>query len=216
MNSIIEQLKEVLNMPNSQNFRIKADLEYGELKVAISNIRKNKEPIEYFKYSTVTYHPPYNCNKIKCTRCGSWGHSKEVCNDKLYYWNRLYLCKCDGKRCKRQRTEVQSKGGNHCCTCQKPVVFYEAYSNYNIGKLKCNECYENSINNKRPPTPDTDERNKKPKFNLPEPEDPMQKMELNLPKSQDKGKRKQEYPRVIPSLFTTGGTTLDQLSTPSK
>lgn len=113
-------------MPNLQNFRIKTDLgqrckrcpgrcqqnhysldrEYRELKVAISNIQKHKEPIECFKHSTVIYHPPHNCNKIKCTRCGSWGYSKEVCNDKLYYWNRLYLYKCDGKKCKRQRTEA--------------------------------------------------------------------------------------------------------------
>ena len=105
MNSTVEQLKEVLNMPNPQNFRIKTDLgqrckrcpgrcqqnhytldrEYSELKVVVSNMRKHKEPMECFKHSTVTYHPPHNCNKSKCERCGSWGHSKEVCNDKLYY-----------------------------------------------------------------------------------------------------------------------------------
>ncbi|PKY57756.1 hypothetical protein RhiirA4_479074 [Rhizophagus irregularis] len=202
-------------MPNPQNFRIKTDLgqrckrcpgrcqqnhysldrKYGELKVVISNIQKHKEPIECFKHSTVTYHPPHNCNKIKCTRCGFWGHSKEVCNDKLYYWNRLYLCKCDGKKCKRQRTEAQYKGSNHCCTCQKPVVFYEVYSNYNIGKLRCDKCYENSINNKRPPISDTDEGNKKPKFEIPEPEDPMVEMDLDPPKL-NKGKGKQKYTEI--------------------
>ncbi|POG57729.1 hypothetical protein GLOIN_2v1489129 [Rhizophagus irregularis DAOM 181602=DAOM 197198] len=216
MNSTVEQLKEVLNMPNPQNFRIKTDLgqrckrctgrcqnnhysldrEYGELKVVISNMLKHKEPMECFKHSTVTYHPPHNCNKAKCERCGSWGHSKEVCNDKLYYWNRFFLCKCDGRRCKRRRSETQFKGGNHCCTCQKPVIFYEAYSNYKIGKLRCNECHENSVNNKRPPTPDTDEGNKKPKFNIPEPEDPMQDMELNPPRIQNKGKEKQKYTEI--------------------
>ncbi|CAB4400569.1 unnamed protein product [Rhizophagus irregularis] len=143
MNSTVEQLKEVLNMPNPQNFRIKSDLgqrckrctgkcqnnhysldrEYGELKVVISNMRKHKEPMECFKHSTVTYHPPHNCNKAKCERCGSWGHRK----------------------------------------------------------LRCDECHENSVNNKRPPTPDTDEGNKKPKFNIPEPEDPMQDMEKESP-----------------------------------
>ncbi|CAB4393769.1 unnamed protein product [Rhizophagus irregularis] len=162
-------------MPNLQNFRIKTDLgqrckrcpgrcqqnhysldrEYRELKVAISNIQKHKEPIECFKHSTVTYHPPHNCNKIKCTRCGSWGYSKEVCNDKLYYWN----------------------------------------SNYNIGKLRCDKCYENSINNKRPPIPDTDEGNKKPKFEIPEPEDPMVEMDLDPPKP-NKGKGKQKYTEI--------------------
>ncbi|GBC24751.2 hypothetical protein GLOIN_2v1780098 [Rhizophagus irregularis DAOM 181602=DAOM 197198] len=216
MNSTVEQLKEVLNMPNPQNFRIKTDLgqrckrcagrcqnnhysldrEYGELKVVISNMQKHKEPMECFKHSTVTYHPSHNCNKAKCERCGSWGHSKEVCNDKLYYWNRLYLCKCDGRRCKRRRSETQFKGGNHCCTCQKPVVFYEAYSNYKIGKLRCNECHENSVNNKRPPTPDTDKCNKKPKFNISEPKDPMQDMELDPPKPQNKGKGKQKYTEI--------------------
>ncbi|CAB4375187.1 unnamed protein product [Rhizophagus irregularis] len=216
MNSTVEQLKEVLNMPNPQNFRIKTDLgqrckrctgkcrnnhysldrEYGELKVVISNMRKHKEPMECFKHSTVTYHPPHNCNKAKCERCGSWGHSKEVCNDKLYYWNRLNLCKCDGRRCKRRRSETQFRGGNHCCTCQKPVIFYEAYSNYKIGKLRCDECHENSVNNKRPPTPDTEEGNKKPKFNIPEPEDPMQDMELDPPKPQNKGKGKQKYTEI--------------------
>ncbi|CAB4433187.1 unnamed protein product [Rhizophagus irregularis] len=83
MNSTVEQLKEVLNMPNPQNFKIKTNLgqrckrcpgrcqqnhytldrEYGELKVVISNMRKYKEPMECFKHSTVTYHPPHNCNK---------------------------------------------------------------------------------------------------------------------------------------------------------
>ncbi|CAG8696496.1 22314_t:CDS:2 [Rhizophagus irregularis] len=161
-------------MPNLQNFRIKTDLgqrckrcpgrcqqnhysldrEYRELKVAISNIQKHKEPIECFKHSTVIYHPPHNCNKIKCTRCGSWGYSKE-----------------------------------------KPVVFYETYSNYNIGKLRCDKCYENSINNKRPPIPDTDEGNKKPKFEIPEPEDPMVEMDLDPPKP-NKGKGKQKYTEI--------------------
>ncbi|CAG8507218.1 10030_t:CDS:2 [Rhizophagus irregularis] len=47
----------------------------------------------------------------------------------------------------------------------------------------------------RPSTPDTDESNKKPKFNIPEPEDPMEEMELDLPKP-NKGKRKQEYPKI--------------------
>ncbi|CAB4436769.1 unnamed protein product [Rhizophagus irregularis] len=216
MNSTVEQLKEVLNMPNHQNFKIKTNLgqrckrcpgrcqqnhytldrEYGELKVVISNMRKHKEPMECFKHSTVTYHPPHNCNKSKCERCGSWEHSKEVCNDKLYYWNRLYLCKCDGRKCKRQRSETQFQGGNHCCTCQKPVIFHKAYSNYGIGKLRCDKCHENSINNKRPPTPETDEGNKKPKYNIPEPEDPMQDMELDPPKPQTKGKGKQKYSEI--------------------
>ncbi|PKY42646.1 hypothetical protein RhiirA4_506583 [Rhizophagus irregularis] len=68
-------------------------------------------------------------------------------------------------------------------------------TNYNIGKLRCDECYKNSINNKRSPTPDTDEGNKKPKYNIPEPEDPMEEMELDLLKP-NKGKEKQKYSKV--------------------
>ncbi|CAB4438156.1 unnamed protein product [Rhizophagus irregularis] len=49
--------------------------------------------------------------------------------------------------------------------------------------------------NKRPHTPDTDEGNKKPKFNIPEAEDPMEEMELN-PQKLNKGKKKIEYPKV--------------------
>jgi hypothetical protein len=216
MNATIEQLKEILNQPNPQNFRIRTDFnqrckrclrrchqnhyslerEYGELQVAISNLRKYKDPVECFNHSEVTYHPQYNCNKSKCTKCGLRGHSKEVCSDKLYYWNKLYLCKCDGKKCKKQRSETQAKGGNHCCTCQKPVVFYDAYSNYNIGKLRCDECYERSNDNKRSSTPDTNEGNKKPKFNIPDPEDPLERMELNPQSSDNKGKERQKYPEM--------------------
>ncbi|PKY33798.1 hypothetical protein RhiirB3_453008, partial [Rhizophagus irregularis] len=107
MNSTVEQLKEVLNMPNPQNFRIKTDL---------------------------------------------------------------------GQRCKRCTGRCQN---NH----------------YSLDR-ECDECHENSVNNKRPPTPDTDKCNKKPKFNISEPKDPMQDMELDPPKPQNKGKGKQKYTEI--------------------
>ncbi|PKC12963.1 hypothetical protein RhiirA5_411179 [Rhizophagus irregularis] len=61
--------------------------------------------------------------------------------------------------------------------------------NYNIRKLRCNECYKRNNSNKRQHSPDTDEGNKKPKFNIPEAEDPMEEMELN-PQKLNKGKKK--------------------------
>ncbi|PKC01709.1 hypothetical protein RhiirA5_381515 [Rhizophagus irregularis] len=57
------------------------------------------------------------------------------------------------EKCKKQRSEAQEKGGNHCYTCQKPVIFYDAYANYNIGKMRCDKCHKGNNNNKRPPTP---------------------------------------------------------------
>ncbi|EXX67052.1 hypothetical protein RirG_117900 [Rhizophagus irregularis DAOM 197198w] len=187
MNSTVEQLKEVLNMPNPQNFRIKTDLgqrckrctgrcqnnhysldrEYGELKVVISNMLKHKEPMECFKHSTVTYHPPHNCNKAKCERCGSWGHSCAYANV----------------------MEGDVKDEDQKPNLKEAIIVAPA-------RNLCNECHENSVNNKRPPTPDTDEGNKKPKFNIPEPEDPMQDMELNPPRIQNKGKEKQKYTEI--------------------
>jgi hypothetical protein len=61
--------------------------------------------------------------------------------------------------------------------------------------LRCDKCYKRNNSNKRPHTPDTDEGNKKPKFNISEAEDPMEEMELN-PQKLNKGKKKQEYPKV--------------------
>lgn len=99
----------------------------------------------------------------------------------------MELYKCDGKIVKDK--DQKPKQGNHYCTCQKPVIFYDAYSNYNIRKLRCNECYKRNNSNKRQHSPDTDEGNKKPKFNIPEAEDPMEEMELN-PQKLNKGKKK--------------------------
>ncbi|PKC03598.1 hypothetical protein RhiirA5_423519 [Rhizophagus irregularis] len=134
MNSTVEQLKEVLNMPNPQNFRIKTDLgqrckrctgkcrnnyysldrEYGELKVVISNMRKHKEPMECFKHSTVTYHPPHNCNKAKC-----------ICD------------KCDEKRERLERTGSTSCIKT-CTVCQLQTDDFESRSS---GAIVCGkEC----------------------------------------------------------------------------
>ncbi|RIA96304.1 hypothetical protein C1645_815629 [Glomus cerebriforme] len=56
-------------------------------------------------------------------------------------------------------------------------------------KLKCKECY----NGKRPLTPESEKEEKKVRFNLPEPEDPMENMDLDLiPQSHSQGK----FPKV--------------------
>ena len=209
MNATAFQLKEVLSRPNPQNFWIRTNSnqrcrrcpgrchedhyslehEYSELRVAVSNIGKYKTPTECFKHQRVTYHPRFNCEYNSCIRCGNKGHTKEVCNNKLYYWNRLYLCGCNGKICKQERTKTQSKGGNHCCNCLKPIHFKDAITNYQFGKIRCNECHEKKT--RRPPTPDSDVENKRSKTDdLPEPEDPLQSMEID-PKPSNKGKGKE-------------------------
>ncbi|GET58662.1 hypothetical protein GLOIN_2v1770337 [Rhizophagus irregularis DAOM 181602=DAOM 197198] len=68
-------------------------------------------------------------------------------------------------------------------------IGFKKFCNYNIRKLRCNECYKRNNSNKRQHSPDTDEGNKKPKFNIPEAEDPMEEMELN-PQKLNKGKKK--------------------------
>ena len=196
MNSKINQLKEVLSKYNPQNFRIRTEvngrcrrcverchgdhysleIEYRELRGVLNNIRK---------YGGIDRN-----DRLNCSKCGEKGHSKERCHNKLYYWNRLYLCGCDGRKCKKLRSEAQSKGGNHCCTCQNPIAFSDAYTNYGIGKLKCEGCYE-KISNKRPVSPESEEENKRCKTETPEPEDPLEKLELN-PKTPIQNKEESE------------------------
>uniref|UniRef100_U9UN42 Uncharacterized protein n=1 Tax=Rhizophagus irregularis (strain DAOM 181602 / DAOM 197198 / MUCL 43194) TaxID=747089 RepID=U9UN42_RHIID len=189
MNSTVEQLKEVLNMPNPQNFRIKTDLgqrckrctgrcqnnhysldrEYGELKVVISNMLKHKEPMECFKHSTLN---------VKDVDLGDIVRRYAMISYTI------------GIGCAYANVmEGDVKDEDQKPNLKEAIIVAPA-------RNLCNECHENSVNNKRPPTPDTDEGNKKPKFNIPEPEDPMQDMELNPPRIQNKGKEKQKYTEI--------------------
>src|SRR5579862_9590489 len=100
MNSTLEQLIETFEHVNPQQFKIRTninqrcrrcignckqnhyslDSEYNELRTVINNMRRSM--------LNNTNRPPVNLNEINCERCGLKGHNREVCNNKLYYWNR--------------------------------------------------------------------------------------------------------------------------------
>ncbi|GBC09216.1 hypothetical protein RclHR1_00870007 [Rhizophagus clarus] len=78
---------------------------------------------------------------------------------------------------------MNNGGGNHCCTCLKPIKYKDAYNNQSLRKLKCKSCFEN----KRPLTPGSEDDRKRTRIETPE--DPLESMVLD-PKPQNKGKNK--------------------------
>src|SRR4051794_37390700 len=114
MDLSLTQLREIFNTPNKQYFKINTYKEgkctkckkdckelhytledqYVELGTVIKNIQKYNNSIRCHNHENDTYHNKFNCQKSKCQKCGKVGHEKQVCNNVLYFWNRLYLCGC--------------------------------------------------------------------------------------------------------------------------
>ncbi|PKY59685.1 hypothetical protein RhiirA4_482646 [Rhizophagus irregularis] len=163
------------------------DNELEELERAILSIRRNNNnPIRCYDHQEEVYHNKYQCPNEKCKKCGSMGHEGTICSDGLYYYNKLFLCGCNGKEIRRIRTQLKPKVSNHCCGCCNPIALKNAHLNYNLGKMLCNQCFHKIIvkneNEKRPLNPGS-ERENNPKRSrnstpLPEPEDPLENLDI--------------------------------------
>ena len=165
------------------------EIEYQEIRQVIKNLKTYRIPQRCYNHEQETYHIPFRCPKNECEKCGKSGHARQMCDNELYFWNRLSHCGCDLRTIKRNKSRLQNGGGNHCCFCLTPIKFKEAYSHYGYMKLKCKDCY----NGKRPLTPELVKEEKKVRFNLPEPEDPMENMDLD-PIPQSHSPKKGEFP----------------------
>src|SRR5438270_13520959 len=139
------------------------------------NLNNYQRPQLCLNHDQEVYHIPFRCPKSSCEKCGRQGHSRQMRDNELYYWNRLHHCGCNLRTVKRNKSRMQNGGGNQCCTCLTPIKFRSAYSHFGLRELKCEDCFRG----KRPLTPDSEEERKKGRFDIPEPEDPMKEMELD-------------------------------------
>jgi hypothetical protein len=136
-------------------------------------------------------HLNYFCNHTNCEICGIRGHQKQICDTPIYYINLLYLCNCDGRKCKNIRSRLNkeknpaARNSTHCCKCNYPTRLEEMMMYDN--RMICQQCDNNTQNTqKRVMTPPLSPRpNKSSKTieetieELPPPEDPIEKMELD-------------------------------------
>ena len=90
-------------------------------------------------------HRLYFCNMHNCTICGIRGHEKQICDTPIYYINLMYLCGCNGRRCKQIRSELNKNGNliarnsTHCCYCKNPTPL-ESMMMMTDRRLKCEHC----------------------------------------------------------------------------
>jgi hypothetical protein len=159
------------------------EIEYHEIRQVMRNLNSYREPQICYNHEQETYHIPFRCPKNRCDKCGKQGHARQMCDNELYFWNRLHHCGCNLKTVKRNKSRMQNGGGNHCCTCLTPIKFKDAYTHFGLMKLKCEDCFKG----KRPLTPESEEDRKRTRFEIPEPEDPIKDMELD-PITPNKGK----------------------------
>ena len=162
------------------------EIEYQEIRQVMKNLSAYRKPQQCLSHEQETYHVPFRCPQDRCEKCGEKGHARQMCDNELYFWNRLSHCGCNLKVIKKNKSRLQNGGGNHCCFCLTPLKFREAYKHYGLMKLKCDNCFDG----KRPLTPDSEEDKKKVRFNIPEPEDPIESMELDPEPQINKRKEK--------------------------
>ena len=136
-------------------------------------------------------HLPYFCNYSNCDICGIRGHQRQICDTPIYYVNLLYLCGCDGRRCKNIRSRLNKKRNSiarhstHCCECNNPTSLENMMKFGN--RMICEYCENRNKNKqtKRPMTPPSSPRPDKQVKSiiekideLPPPEDPMEDVDL--------------------------------------
>src|SRR3954453_9017621 len=117
------------------------EIEYHEIRQIMRNLNNYQRSQLCLNHDQKVYHIPFRCPKSSCEKCGRQGHSRQMCDNELYYWNRLHHCGCDLRTVKRNKSRMQNGGGNHCCTCLTPIKFRSAYSHFGLRELKCENCF---------------------------------------------------------------------------
>jgi hypothetical protein len=79
------------------------------------------------------------CPKSNCEICGRRGHSKQICYDPAYYYNRTFLCGCNPAEVKKLRSAEKGKYGEHCCICKKSTPLYDMV-NIENNRVRCGLC----------------------------------------------------------------------------
>ena len=93
-------------------------------------------------------HLLHFCNEKICENCGRKGHQRQICDTPTYYVNMTYLCECDGRNVKRNRTwlnerkDPKARIGTHCCYCNLPEYLYRMKK---FGdRMQCEKCENQS------------------------------------------------------------------------
>src|SRR5438034_9692337 len=163
------QLVDILNLRNTQNYKGSLSREYEELERKIY-LQRSRLP-NRFCHDCNRRHELHYCENIRCERCGIRGHQRQVCNNKFYYYNRIYQCGCDAAICKRKRSEMRGQFGTHCCVCKESCDMSQMEMNYTTHQMRCMRCKELAGNNKRQITPPESPKPKRTYTPTPEPDE---------------------------------------------
>ena len=113
--------------------------EYIALKQKISNIKNLVTKRTQICNHCDNVHIIFLCPKVSCEICGRKGHSKQVCYDPAYYYNRTFLCGCNPAKVKKLRSAEKGKYGEHCCICKRSTPLYDMI-NIKDNRVRCGSC----------------------------------------------------------------------------
>gem|GEM_PF-3451066 len=187
------QLLKLLNEvnPNHRDDRTKLKIVYDDLMKKIEKRRQvSSQNIQVKCRICNKRHLLYFCNYHNCEICGIRGHQKQICDTPIYYINLLYLCKCDARICKQNRSRLAkennllSKNSTHCCYCKNPTKLEDMQQFER--RMKCEICItkDNQLGKGKhtitPPTsPRPEKMAKSPEPTNEDEYDPMELIELN-------------------------------------
>ena len=150
------QLKEILRSlsPSLRNDSKKLKSEYDGLTKKLmlrENLLHHNQP--RYCNNCKRNHLLYFCNYSNCEICGIRGHQKQICDTPIYYINLLYLCGCNGRKCKNIRSRLNrennpaARNSTHCCKCNYPTRLEEMMMYDN--RMICQQCDNNTQNTQK-------------------------------------------------------------------
>jgi hypothetical protein len=139
------KLEQIVNQPNHRDIITpkcphgSLNKEYIALRQKILNIKNlvNKRIQKCHHCNDV--HLIFLCPKSNCEICERRGHSKQICYDPAYYYNRTFLCGCNPAEVKKLRSAEKGKYGEHCCICKKSTPLYDMV-NIENNRVRCGLC----------------------------------------------------------------------------
>src|SRR5215469_5958223 len=144
--TFVPELEEIINRRNDYNIITPKcpngllNREYLALKQKVINIKNMVHKRTHKCDNCGENHKIFLCPTTSCEICGRKGHSKQICYDKAYYYNRTFLCGCNPAQVKKLRSAEKGKYGEHCCVCKRSAPLYDL-SNIENNRVTCGTCY---------------------------------------------------------------------------